>query len=361
MGSKSSTQDQPDYTGAAEKQAQSSKEVTNIQNWANRPNQFTPWGSTTWNSNEAIDPATGQSVTQWTQQQQLRPELESALQSQVGLQNYRSDLGRQFSGRVAEDFSKPYDWTNLPGMATGPGVQDYGAQRQRIESELFNKMAPIHQSQESQLRTRLANQGLTQGSEAFEGELGRLRESQAGERYNALQTAGAEQQRLFGMDTQAAQFANQVRQQAISEQSQQRNMSLNELNALLTGQQVQSPSMPGFQPAQASQATQYLDAAKAQGSYNLEASKQAADSGNSMWGGIGQAVGTGAMLFAMSDARLKTNIKRIGTYAPGVGVYSYEIFGRPEIGVMAQELMTVRPDLVAVHDSGYLMVNYGGL
>jgi hypothetical protein len=44
-----------------------------------------------------------------------------------------------------------------------------------------------------------------------------------------------------------------------------------------------------------------------------------------------------------------------------VGIYEYDIFDRHEIGVIAQELLAVRPDLVAMDSNGYLMVNYGGL
>lgn len=353
----------PDYRGAAQEQAAASKEIATQQNYANRPAQFTPWASTTWNTSAGVDPGTGQGITNWTQQMQLNPQLQSALDKQLGLTNYRTDVAGKFAGRVGEGFDQPFDWTNLPGLAKGPGVQDYGAQRQRIEEALYNRMEPVHQRQEDQLRTRLANQGLTGGSEAFERELQTMREAQANERFNAMQTAGQEQQRLFGMDTEAGNFANRVRQQAIAEEAQQRNMPLNELNALLTGQQVQQPSMPSFMPAAAGQAPNYLGAATAQGQYQLGQQQAEAQSNAGLWGGLGQLASSGAALYALgaSDVRLKTNIKRIGTHPVGVGIYSYELFGKPEIGVMAQELLHVRPDLVSVHPSGYLMVNYGEL
>lgn len=354
----------PDYRGAAEEQSAASKEIATQQTWANRPTQYTPWGSTNWQSAENIDPATGQPVTAWTQTQQLNPQLQNALDKQIGLTNYRTDLASQFAGRVGQDYGQPFNWSNLPGMAMGPGTQDYGAQRQRIEEALYNRMAPVHQANEEQLRTRLANQGVMTGSDAFNAELQKLRESQAGERFNALQTAGTEQQRLFGMDVEASKFANLVRQQAISEQTQQRNMSLNELNALLTGQQVSPSAMPSFNQAQGGQAPNYLGAATAQGNWLSQQAQADAQNNAALWGGVGSAAGAGAALYALgafSDARLKTNVKRIGEYAPGVGIYSYEIFGQPEVGVMAQELVKVRPDLVFTHPSGYLMVNYGGL
>ncbi len=63
----------------------------------------------------------------------------------------------------------------------------------------------------------------------------------------------------------------------------------------------------------------------------------------------------------MSDRRLKSNIRRIGTHPLGIGIYEYDIFGKRTIGVMADEVSTVRPDAVHTHSSGYQMVDYGAL
>lgn len=442
----------PDYAGAAQQQGQSSKEVTNMQTYANRPDQYTPWGAETWQNYSAVDPSTGQNVTRWTQQQQLAPQLQGALDDQLQIQRDKSQLAGGFAGRVAESYQQPFDWTNVPNAAGTPNarlsgtydvqgsVPQYGmdinapsqttyaqgepgftAERQRIEQGLFDRMRPEHQFQEDRTRTMLANQGLTPGSEAYNRELQRLGESQAGERFNALQMGGAEQARLhqmnmaqqqqaFGQDVtgqqaynqalqaqfgqglqagtfynqagqqqfgqemnanqqnynqmmQQAEYQNRLRQQGITEQQLQRQMPLNEMNALMTGAQVQSPNMPQFQSAQAAQPVQSLAAATAQGNYQSQLAAQNAQSQSGLWQGLGSLAGSAAGLYALgafSDVRLKTNIKRIGTHPRGVGIYSYEIFGRPEVGVMAQELMHVAPWLVGVRD-GYFTVNYGGL
>ena len=395
-GGKGST---PDYQGAAQAQGESSKEVTNMQNYANRPDQNTPWGSTSWQSAAQVDPATGQNVTKWTQNQTLNPWAQGALDSQLQLQNQRSGLGQNFMSRVGQDFSQPFDWNNLPSTGQNIAAQNtdagqtqgnvqgrpmqYGVQgyqlntqgpqqttgstnemgfsqdRNRIEQSLFDRMRPEHQFQDEALRTRLANQGLSSGSTAYNRAMNQQAQSQAGERFNAMNAAGAEQSRLqagllgqqqqaFGQDSasrqqgnaalgqqfgqglqagnfwnqvqgqgfgqgmqnaglfnqagqqnfaqnlganaqnfsqnmQASQYQNQLRQQAIAEQAQRRGMSLNEMNAMLTGQQVQTPNMPTFNPAQAAQPVNYLGAAQMQGQAN-----QAADAG------FGSLLGTAA-------------------------------------------------------------------
>ena len=107
MGCKS-TPPAPDYTAAAREQAAADASLTAQQNWANRPTQNTPWGSTSWGTQQTTDPGTGLPVTQWTQNQTLNPQLQSALNQQLNLQNQRSGLAGSFMGRVAGDFQPAF-------------------------------------------------------------------------------------------------------------------------------------------------------------------------------------------------------------------------------------------------------------
>lgn len=490
MGGKGSAPAAPNYVAAAEAQAEASKELTNIQNFANRPNIYTPFGSQTWQTQAQTDPATGQTVTSWNQNTSLAPGLQSALDAQVGTQLGRSQLAGDFMGRVGAEYSQPFDWQNLPQMAsmTGPsqlqtGTSDYtpglqtnvnsrsgnltsgfnfgGPQmglnmgdnpalpqfdsgyRDRVAQSLIERMTPVHERANQQLQTQLANQGFTVGSEGYKRALDEAQQRQAAERYNALDTAGNEAQRLYGMqmgsrqqafnedvgsgqfgnqaqsqlyqqmmgqanlnnqanaqafgqDLQSQQFRNQalgqasaldqsrmgaqntalsqqqalnqqyanyqnqLRQQSIAEQMQRRGMSLNEMNALLSGQQVSMPQMPSFNTAQRSETPNILGATQmgydAQlGAYNA----QQAGAANTL-GGLFQ-LGASAAPFMFSDRRLKQNIKRVGTHEIGVGIYDYTMLGFPQRGVIAQEVQSVRPDLVKRHSSGYLTVNYSEL
>lgn len=451
----------PDYTGAAKEQAASSRELTDVQTWANRPTQNTPWGSTSWSAQAATDPASGKPITQWTQNTSLNPQLQDALNDQLSIQSGKSDLAQGFMGRVQNEFSQPFNWNSLPqtaslgrapsldanvadysqavrtgmdpmsgqvqrGLATGdnPALPQIDSGfRNQVAGQLFERMQPVHDYQTRGLETKLANQGLRPGSEAYNRAMGQLGQQQAMERFNALDQSGNEAQRLFGMqmgarqqafneDTgsgqfanqatnqafnqglqafqfgnqalgqasaldiarqqannqaqqqqfgmnqQAAQFQNQLRQQAIAEQMQRRGMSLNEMNALLTGQQVAMPQMPGFAQAQRSETPQLLNAVGQQydaqlGAYNAQ------QAGTNALLGAGAQLGSAAFMF--SDRRLKSDIKRVGTHAIGVGIYEYTMMGMPQRGVIAQEVQAVRPDLVKRHANGFLMVNYGGL
>jgi len=430
MGGKSSAPAAPDYLGAATAQAAASEKATTAQNFANRPTINTPWGTQSWGTDSSVDPATGQNVTTWTQNTSLAPGLQSALDSQIGLQNDRSQLAGGFMDRVASEYSKPFDYANLPQMAQlnapaslqtstndyTPGLatsfnfgsplpQFDSSYRDTVANQLMQKMQPQHDYQQRQLETKLSNMGFRPGTEGYDRELANLSQRQSAERYNALDTAGSEAQRLynmqmgtaqqgyqqnlgaaqfqnqalgqanaldlanmgaqnnamsqqFGLNQQYANAQNQLRQQAIAEEAQRRGMSLNEMNALLSGQQVNMPNMPSFNTAQRSETPNILGATQ----MGYDAALGATNAQNAAFGnllGAGAQLGSAAFMF--SDRRLKSNIKRVGTHAIGVGIYDYTMMGMPQRGVIAQEVEAVRPDLVKRHASGYLMVNYGGL
>lgn len=427
---KSSPPPAPDYTGAANAEAQASKENLMTQNYANRPTVNTPWGSQNWQTQAGIDPSTGQSVTQWTQNTNLNSQSQAALDSQMALQQGRSDLAGSFMDRVGSEYSKPFDYSGLPeaynpsapknlntalgqqGIQRGLNFGDNAAMpafdsgyRDNIANGLMDRMQPQFDRQQGSLETQLSNQGFERGSQAYKTALDDMQQSQSKERFNALDMAGNEAQRLYGMqmgqrqqgmqeDQSAGNFANQAsqqafqqdmaagqygnnamqtqqnmdaaygnqmntsRQQSIAEQAQRRGMSLNEMNALLSGQQVSMPNMPSFNQSGISQTPQLSNAAQNQYSASMDAYNAKQQQQANMMGGVSSLAST-AMMF--SDKRLKRRIKRVGQHAIGVGVYDYEIFGYQQRGVLAQEVQAVRPDLVTQHPSGFLMVNYGGL
>lgn len=430
MGGKGSTPSTPDYTGATQLQGEINKENLNSQNYANRPTINTPWGTQSWGTQATVDPATGQVVTQWTQNNTLAPGLQGALQDQLNIQSGRTDLASGFMGRVADEYASAPDYTNLPEMAMasqpqslqtgttdyapgiktsfdqGPAIPQFDSSyRDQIANQFMQKMQPIYENQNRALETKLANQGIQQGSDAYNRALTELNQRQSLERFNALDQAGNEAQRLYNMQLQSAQtgynqnkgaadFQNQalnqaqsmdlanmnagnqamsqqyglnqqyanaqnnLRQQAIAEMLQKRGTSLNEMNALLNGQQVQMPNMPAFNASGQASTPNYTQALQNTYDAQLGASNAQNASMNSL---LGSAAQLGAAAFMFSDRRLKSNIKRVGTHAIGVGIYEFTMLGMPQVGVIAQEVARVRPDLVRRHANGYLTVNYGGL
>lgn len=333
-----------DYIRVARQQGRIAKDLIGEQTRANRPDQFTPYGSTTWE-----DLGGGR----WRQTQTLPETQQQALESQQRVGLGRSELAEGLLGRAEDEFGAPIQWEAMEANEVLPS----GDVRSEAEEALYGRSAsrldPMWEQREERLYNQLWNQGLRPGDAAWDTAMGNL----GRERTDAYQTAmseaqifgGQEAERSFGMDFRR-------RQQAIAEELQRRGASLNEINAILTGQQVAAPGMPAFQRASAAPPPDLMGAMgmganSALQQYNAQ---QMQDQG--LYSGLaGLASAAAPYAFAFSDRRLKTDVVLVGHTLGRQPVYSYSIFGRQEIGVMADESP---PGAVKVHPSGYLMVDY---
>jgi len=354
-----STPKAPDYTAAAEASGQSSRENTEAQTWANRPNQTTPWGSTSWSNTPVWDPTTKQYVNQWQQDTTLNEQSQKALDAQLALTTGRSELGASLFPRMQDEFGNAMDWSKF--QQAGDLVGGGSGYNQKAEEAIYGKWAdralPQQEEARNQLQTRLYNMGLKEGDQAYDREMEKLGQQQSDAmqqaQYQATIGAGQEASRMQGQDLTASQYQTQQRQQQIAEEMQKRGFSLNEINAIISGQQVAMPTMPGFNTASKSETTDYLGAANMQGQAALDAynAQQAAYQG--MMSGVAD---IGGAFMKPSDRRLKRNIRRIGS-VNGHNLYAYDyIWGQPGIGVMADEVRHV-PGAVESR-FGFDAVNY---
>lgn len=182
-------------------------------------NQVTPDGSLTYNQTgtyKYTDPYTGQSydLPTYTATTAL-----SEMGQQIKGQNDQTQLNLAETGAQQSGFLKDYlgEIWNPDTTAIEGRLMELGSQR----------LDPRFAQQEDQLRTRLANQGVTAGSEAWNREMSTLNQSK-NDAYNQLMLQG--------------------RGQAFSELQAQRNQPINEISALLSGSQVSNPNVQMMQP-----------------------------------------------------------------------------------------------------------------
>ena len=368
----------PDYAGAAEATAQGSRESNEQATWANRPNQYTPWGSTEWSNQPVWDPTTGTFLNRWQQDINLDPAAQMSLDAQQGTGLARSLLAMQMTGRLPQEYGEAMDWNNFDDMGGTVGRRELQTEvgapsdemRMRSEDAVYGKMTSRlddrFERDDERLKATLLNQGLRPGDEAYDRAMTEATEGQTDAYDQAMMSAimagGQEAQRDLGMDVQRLGFGNQAemmeqtgdmsasgfnstrRQQQIAEAMQERGFTLNEIQAILSGQQVQMPNMPGFTQAGRAQGPDYLNAANMQNSAdNNEFSAQQQIYNNTLQG-IGD-IGMGAMMM-FCDRRLKKNIRKIGETAGGTNIYSFQyIWGGPEVmGPMADEVPEAASD-----------------
>lgn len=188
----------PDPTALAQQQAQ-----------FNRVDQFTPYGNLTYSG-----------PNRSTATMSFSPEMQ-------GIHDARMGVSREL---LANALTKA---GNLP---TSPIGRDFSADAAHVEQATFDRarglLDPVFATERRRLEQQMFDQGLPMGSEAFGSEFDRF-DTRQDEAYlkAALDSVGAgrqEHSRLFGMDLTA------------------RQSELNELAAVLNGQQVQPAQLGGF-------------------------------------------------------------------------------------------------------------------
>lgn len=317
----------PDYVGAAQAQGAANVGAARTQGRINNPNVYNPYGSqtVTWNGDQPTVIQTLNGPQQAILNQQNQNRLQAGQVANRGLDS----LGHIVGTGVNFQGAPP-----APGSATDTRTKVINAMMSRVDEDTAR--------QRDELNSNLVAAGIRPGSKAYDDRMALLDRGYNDARNQAFLASGQEASRDFGMDSER-------RRQAISELLSQRQVPLNEITALMSGSQVSNPfSMPSYaQNAQVAPAPVF-GATQALGDYNADLyNVRAAQAGNLQSGlfGLGGAgIMGGAML--LSDRRLKSNVVRIGTHPLGIGVYEYDIFGRRERGVMADEVKAVMPEAV---------------
>lgn len=227
------------------------------------------------------------------------------------------------------------------------------------------------QGQQMGLQAALANAGFNlQGQQM--GQQDRQFGSQLGLSYDQMANAFNQQNSQFGANMgfnydQLNQADRQFGQNANYQQSQADMQMLMSLlgygqqmdqynNSLLGIDQQRAGSLFGLIPGLAPTQLDVQGTINTGASINQSNAANAQAQQNAMYQAIGQMAG-GAM--SMSDMRVKTDISRVGTLDNGLPVYAYRFkHGGPmQIGVMAQEVETIKPHAVA-EIGGIKHVNY---
>lgn len=347
MGGKSSPPPAPDYSGAAKEQGAANTSAALQSGMFNNPNVTGPYGSQTTTYTPGPTGPEGQSTWQANLNQTFSPEQQALYNQQVRNQQNLGALGSQGIQAAQGILGTKVDFSKSP--AAGNPQQSY---QNAIDAMMMRPTADYQRAVE-QSQSDLAAAGIPVGSKAYNTQqdlLGRQltdAQTQAG-------LAGINAGNTFFNQQQAAH------QTGNADYLTQRTQPLNEITALMSGSQVSNPfTMPGYAQNAQVQAAPLYNAAQQTGNYNTDVwNAKQAQQGNlqsGLFGLGGSAIMGGAM---MSDRRLKSHITRVGTHHLGIGVYDYTIFGTRRRGVMADEVLMVRPDAVETHPSGYFMVNY---
>lgn len=349
-----------DYMALADKTAANNLAMAKYTTAANRVNQTNQFGTQNWVYTPQYDANGNETGGGWTQTTTLNPEQQALFNSQTAgnqgvsdaanaalrnsaqLTNPNLDLSRLpgYQGIDASRLRSVND-LNLSGLTNINGINLNALPRGAInpgttaQQAIMSRLQPQLSQYDNELSQRLANQGITLGSEAYNREM-----ALAGQRRNDLelqaaaqgisldqaarQQAFGEQQGLFnsqfaqrgqGLTEQQALYNSQMgqRQQGLAEQQaidsqirQQRgqmlneqqaaiNVPLNTINALRSGSQVQNPTFGNFAQQANVAGADALGAANQQYTNQLNAANAQRATNAGMFGGLAQ-LGTAALL-----------------------------------------------------------------
>lgn len=209
--------DPPDYAGAAQATAAGNADAARIAAMANRIDQYTPYGNIQY-SNLGKD--------HWRSDVTLSPAQQAMLEKNNALSMGLLDTATQGLGSVNDAMFSGLDESKL----AQPSIQG-----QAVQDAIMSRLQPQIEQNNAAGDNRLANQGIMQGSEAWDNFM-RTRNQGNNDLYiNAA---------LQGINT-----GNQARAQGIQEQYSTQNRPIDIINALRTGNQVTLPqfSAPGMQ------------------------------------------------------------------------------------------------------------------
>jgi hypothetical protein len=223
--SKPSAPPQIDPTATSRAQAAANKETATTQAQLNMLNQYTPQGSLEYSQSGSWADGT----PRYSATQTLTPN-----QQQIADYGEQGAMGYGEAGNAL--------LTNIKGMLSQPvDMAQFGAAptydenfRLQQRQNMVQRAQPDWDQQRTALETRLANQGIGIGSQAYNDEMQRYQRG-----YNDF---------LLGADLNAGNAAageygrmQTARQNQINEAYLPRNQELNTLSALLSGSQVSSP------------------------------------------------------------------------------------------------------------------------
>lgn len=328
----------PDTVGAAQATAAGNLEAARATAAANRVNQYTPYGNLVYAPTEKD--TFGNQLYQVTQTlspaEQQKLDLSNTLES--GLLN-TAQTGLNYAQGV---LSKPgVDMSKLPQMPINAG--------ETYSDAIMRRLQPTMTASQSAFDTKMANQGIAPGSEAYANANRQFQQGQ-----NDLLTSA----QIQGMNTGLG-----AQQQAFQQQAYNQMQPINVINALRTGTQVDNPNFVSPVQQANTGGADLLGAANSQYQNELAGyNAQQAASGNFM-GGLMNLGGTLGAAYLMSDINLKENIKKVGSLDNGINLYSYNYkdgYDLPkgkQVGVMAQEVEKVIPEAVT-EIGGFKAVNY---
>jgi len=260
----------PDYVGAAQAQGAADLAAAIATGKINNPNVNNPYGT------QKVEWSKDPKSPIPTITQELSPAQKAIFDAQNLAKQKLSDTGVGVASNVQDALSNPLDFSSLGPANTGAEKSRndvYNAAMSRVNTDIAG--------QREAKNSDLIAAGIHPGTKAYETAMDAIGRQENDARQQAILNSTGAAQADFGIDQSA-------RNQAIFELMQQRQVPLNEINALVSGSQITSPfaGSLGYQPGATVGAAPMFNAqvAQNQAQNNLYNQQQATQNSNTAAG-----------------------------------------------------------------------------
>lgn len=296
------------------------------QNTPNGNLNYNQTGNNTYTMKDANGKVQTYTIPQFTATQTYSPQQQALYDLNNKTQQTIGQIGVDQSAKMGALLNTPIDLSDTS-----------------IDDDLYKLYSPrITQQQNNQnnsMQSTLAAQGVTPGTPAY---------------------AQAMQQMSQANNDQWNQMYLNGHNSAIQQMTMQRQEPINELNALMAGSQVSNPTF-GQTPSTNIAPPNYEQDVQNSFQDQMAGYNAQLQSSNATMGGIaglgGSLISTALGGWMRSDRRLKSNIRKLAVLDNGLPIYLYDIGGKREVGLIAQDVAAVKPWAV-MEINHVLHVNY---
>lgn len=260
----------PDYRAAAEETAAGNLRGARISTIANRPNEYTPYGSREWTRTPQVDqayydqaladwqasgadPSTEPRqqdfmVDNWQSNVNLSPEGQQLFDAENRAKLGMANLGEQGMAQLGGIFQDKFNIDANTPEYNNPGT--FGENRQRVMDSMLSRVNTQVERDREDKRAELIASGIPPGSEAWKREMDQIdyQLNDARQQAEIAATDQANTEYRAGLAGAGQQFSTgmQTRGQQIQEAMLNRQTPLNEFNAFRTGAQVNMPKFGSY-------------------------------------------------------------------------------------------------------------------
>ena len=223
---------------AAREQGVVDERLATGKTYADRPNQYNPFGSVEWGQSSTIDPSTGKPVTTWEQTQSYSPETQALIDQQMGNMGQRGMMQNNALDQAQTAMQDAPDWAQFgeqQGLEYNPDQI-----RQRAEDAAYQRdtmrLDPQFAQKRAAMETKMRGQGLRAGDQAWDSQIETFNQG-SNDAYERARLGSVNQGRqeagdLWNRQKQGADHANALRDKSIGEYTAKRRYSLDESNAI---------------------------------------------------------------------------------------------------------------------------------